>query len=112
MLGDTKDHMFHDAATAARDGVFFDNTAGFKTLSVDIDGDPTSFTLNFEHQSINKVRRPLKGMNSADWTSGTSTSTSHQTWDFDISGKKRVYMKLADITPGAGSLTVKGTGGY
>ena len=109
---DTKDHSFHNAETAAKDGAFFENREGFKYLTVDIDGDPTSFTLNFEQSSINGARRSLKGINVADWSTGITTSTSHQTWQFDISGIKRVYMDLAAITQGEGSLTVKGTAGY
>jgi hypothetical protein len=111
MIGDTKTHPFHVNATAVADGKFFDNDAGFKYITVDIDGSPDSFNLNFEYVAANGVRKALKGTNKV-WTSGTSTTTSSDTWDFDISGKKRVYMDLTAITPGAGSLTVKGIAGY
>lgn len=107
----TKDHVFHSAAVAASDGAFFDNSQGFSWLTVDIDGSPTSFNINFEFTGAGGVRRALKGMNKSDWSSGTSTATSAQTWDFDIKGCKKIYMDLSAITAGAGSITVKGIAG-
>jgi hypothetical protein len=113
MLGDVKDHVFHSAATAASDGAFFDNQGGFNWLLVDIDGAPTSFTLEFKYKALGGVMKAMAGLNKNDGTTlATSTATTAQSWMFDISGCKKVYMDLTAITAGTGSITVKGTGGY
>jgi len=106
--GIVKDHAFHVSAVAAADGSPFE-VGAYKTLAVDIDGAPTSHTVLFKCTGANGVEKTLKGMKVSDWATGTSTSGTSETWQFDITGLKTVIMDISAMVPGAGSLTVKGT---
>lgn len=101
------DVTFHTAATAAADGTVH-SVGAYKYLTVDIDGSPTSFTVAFKGIGPGGVARALKGLNTSDWSSGITTSTSAQTWQFNVTGLTSVFMDITAITAGGGSLTVKG----
>lgn len=107
-----KTHVFHNQATSVSKGIFFDNKEGFNTLLVSIKGNPTSFKIDFKFMNACGDIETLQGLKCADWSIGTSTTTSNQSWIFDISNMKRVHMDLSAITPGAGNLTVIGEAGY
>ncbi len=111
MINEVMDHIFHNAATAAKDGQPF-NVKHFKTLTVDIDGTVTSGTVTFKGKGAGGIYREIKGLKLYDWSSGTSTAittTAAETWQFDITGLVSVIMDITALTPGVGgSLTVKG----
>lgn len=108
-----KTHTFHNAAVAAADGNFFDNSSEwFKTLSVDIDGTTTSHTVEFKAKGPNGIVRAIKGVKSTDWTIASSTTGTAETWLFDITGLRSIYMDISAMVVGAGSgLNIKGEGG-
>lgn len=101
------DVTFHYEATAAADGTLH-GVGSYKTLLVDIDGSPTSFTVAFKGIGPGGETRALKGLNITDWSSGTTTSTSATSWRIPVEGLVYVFMDITAITAGGGSLTVKG----
>ena len=101
-------HVFHDSAIIVTNGTAF-VVGGHKSLVVDIDGAPTSHTLEFKYTGANGIPKTLKGMRVSDWTTATSTTTTAESWIFDITGLTTVIMDLSAIVAGVGSLTVKGT---
>ena len=98
---------FHNAATAAADGTSY-NVGAYNSLRVDIDGSPTSFTVAFKGIGPGGVARALSAVNMETYTTATTTSTTATSWLIPITGLTSVFMDLTAITPGAGSLTVKG----
>lgn len=106
-----KTHIFHNTAKAAADGAFFDNSTGeYKSLTVDIDGTTTSHTVEFKAQGPNKVVRTIRGLRVSDWVDAASTTGTAETWQFDITGLRYIYMDISAMVVGAGSgLNIKGT---
>lgn len=101
------DITFHDEATAVADGTAL-TIDGEKTLVVEILSTATSFTIAFKGEGASGADISLMGVNLSDFSTGTSTSTSGQLWQFDITGLTKVFMDLTAITAGVGSVTVKG----
>jgi hypothetical protein len=109
-----KTHSFHNAAVAAGDGKFLDNSSqGYKTLTVAIKGTTTSHTVAFKFMNPCGDMEALKGMKGSDWSTGTTTTGTAESWDFDISNKKRIYMDITAMVLGEGTgLTIIGEAGY
>ncbi len=101
------DITFHDAATATADGTVH-MVNGEKILLVEILSTATSFTIAFKGRGPTGADIALMGVNLSNFSTGTTTSTSGQLWQFDITGLTAVLMDLTAITAGAGSVTVKG----
>lgn len=107
IYGITRDHTFHTAATAAAVGTAF-TVGAYKSITVDIDGAPTSSTVAFKCTGANGVAKVIKGLRVSDWTTAVSTTTSVETWQFDVTGLQTIYMDITAIVAGPGSLTIKG----
>lgn len=101
------DITFHNEATVAANGTVF-TVDGYKTLTVEILGTVTSFTIVFTGEGASGAVIPLMGINLSDLSTAISTNTSGQLWQFDISGLTKVFMDLTAITAGTGNVTVKG----
>jgi hypothetical protein len=104
---DTLEVTFHNAAITAADGTV-QGVGAYNTLRVDIDGSPTSFTVAFKGIGPGGVSRALAAVNMETLETATTTSTSATSWLIPITGLTSVFMGITAITPGAGSLTVKG----
>lgn len=107
-----KTHVFHKGATAISKGTFLDNGSGeYKTLSVSIKGDTTSHKVEFKFMNAFGDLEALKGIKPSTWATGTETTGNNETWDFDITNKKKIYMDITAINAGAGSLDIVGEAG-
>jgi lipoate-protein ligase B len=104
-------HVFHKEAKSASKGVFLDNSSGqYNSLLISIKGTTTSHTVEFKFLNACGDLEPLKGLKPSDWSSGTQTSGTNESWQFeDISNMKRIYMDITAEVVGTGTgLTIMG----
>ena len=107
MMNDVLDHIFHDAATAAGNGVFLE-VKYFKTLTVETFGTAANSarTLTFYSKGPSGALKALAGVkiSAAPLVTAVSTTGTAETWQFDITGLHKVYMDLTSITGGTFSV--------
>lgn len=96
---------FQNVVTTAGAGTEFP-VGAYKELTVDIYGTATASDVKFYQKSAAGVKRPLQGMNLADWSTGVNTTGKDQTWSFVITGLDSVIMEVASIS--GGNISVKG----
>ncbi len=101
-------HTFQDAIVAAADGAAF-TVLGYKTLTVYISGTSTSRTIEFKALPPGAAAgdyRSLMGVRLSDFATSTSTTSSNEVWQFDITGLTEVLMDCSAVA--GGNVTVKG----
>lgn len=102
-----QDVTFHDAATEIGDGASL-TVNGLKTLTVGITsaGGNSARTIQFRGVDAAGNDNLMTGVKLSDLSTGSSTTATGETWQFDITGLDTVYMPLTAITDGI--VTVKG----
>ena len=110
MIGQVHSHVkpdlvFHDEATTTGNGTTYFVGAS-KTLTVEIYGTSTSRTISFYAISESGTIRPMMGVRMSDFATATSTTTTGEIWQFDITGLDSVMMDLTAVA--GGNVSVKG----
>ena len=96
---------FHNAAIVAAQGTVL-TVGGLKTLVIEISGTSASRTIAFEGAGASGTYRAINGVRSADLAVATSTNTSGEIWQFDITGFVTVSMNLTAVA--GGNVTITG----
>ena len=100
MAGIDEVFKFQDASTSAGNGNIC-NIGGRVTMILEIWGTATAKTINFYSKNINGDLIPIEGYNISTSAMATSTtSTSPETWEFDIEGLYQICMNISSISGG------------
>ena len=108
MINNWIQHTFHDVATVAANGAALD-VDGFKTLTVEVYGTSTSRNINFLGKGPSGATRSLPGCKMSgdtNFTMATSTTSTGEIWQFDITGLEYVLMDLTAVA--GGNVSIKG----
>jgi hypothetical protein len=100
------EHTFQNAATTTGNGTAF-VVGSYKTITVEIYGTSASRTVTFYGKSKSGTLRAIQGVRISDFTLATSTTTTGEIWQFDITGLDYVVMDLTAVA--GGNVSVKGT---
>ena len=96
---------FQTAATVAAQGTAL-TVGGLKTLTVEIAGTSTSRTIAFQCAGPSGAYRTLTGVRLSDFAIASTTTTTDEIWQFDITGLVTVIMNLTAVA--GGNVTVRG----
>lgn len=99
----------HSTATATANGTVADLGGKKKILVLQIEGSPTSSTIDFLSSQDGTNYRDIKGVRLSDSSTSTSTTTTGEIWQFDVIGIDKFMADLSAITAGDGSITVTST---
>ena len=100
-----KEHIFHDEESRLVSGNALD-VGAYRELTVDIYGDFTYKHILFEAAGLSGQFQPIMGVKLSDFTMATFTNgDDKETWSFNISGQKKIRMKISAVT---GTVSVKG----
>lgn len=93
-----------DAVTVVTTGTYV--LQGEKTITIEIYGTSASRTINFQGKGPSGTARTLMGTRISDLAVASSTTTTGEIWQFDVTG---LVSFITDLTAVAGgSVTVKG----
>lgn len=104
-IPDKTSFTFHEATTAPSEGEEF-VVGHFQTLTVKISGSSTSREIKFYAVDEKGEKTALCGVNRTDFQLSTSTLSTNEYWDFDISGLFKVCFEVVSTN---GEVTIKGT---
>ncbi|OPH47612.1 hypothetical protein BC351_10495 [Paenibacillus ferrarius] len=95
---------FHDQITSTASTTY--NVGNYRTLIIDIFGTSSSRTINFKSIGVSGTPYPLSGVRLSDLTVASSTSSTGETWSFDVTGLDSVGIDVSAIS--GGDVSVKG----
>ena len=93
------DVIFQDQATSVGAGTIF-AVGGYKNLTIEIFGTSTSRTITFLGTSKSGIARNMQGCRIPDFTMASSTTSTGEIWQFDITGLNSVTMNLTAVAGG------------
>ena len=97
--------VFHNAATVAANGTDV-SVGNYKTLTLEIYGTSTSRTLTFYAKGASGTVRAMSGVRLSDYSVASSTTTSGEIWQFDVTGTESVIIDLTAVA--GGNVTASG----
>ena len=97
--------VFHNAATVAANGTDV-SVGNYKTLTLEIYGTSTSRTLTFYAKGGSGVVRAMSGVRLSDYSVASSTTTTDEIWQFDVTGTESVIIDLTAVA--GGNVTASG----
>lgn len=95
---------FHDQVTSTASKSY--NVGNFRTLTIDVFGTSATRTVNFLSIGASGIAYPLSGVRLSDLVSASSTTTSGETWTFDVAGLDFIQIDVASVS--GGNVSVKG----
>lgn len=104
-IPDKTSFTFHEATTAPSEGEEF-VVGHFQTFTVKISGSSTSREIKFYAVDEKGEKTALCGVNRTNFQLSTSTLSTNEYWDFDISGLFKVCFEVVSTN---GEVTIKGT---
>ena len=97
--------VFQNAAETTGNGTSFE-VGPYTSLRIKITGTSTSRTITFYEKDVDGNLTAISGVRASDFTVGTSTTGTAESWLFDVSCAYKIVMDLTAVA--GGNVTIKG----